>query len=580
MKQQSTLSPPRHAAKSAASGSRSFAYGVAVGFTLATVLLTTAAGIFLSGQITQMKSCNCGATTKEDRRQNDVLMAMPEQYDYNSRTAQADTQIQNSRRIAEAQSQLKSVLQSDSSQNSRIANAAQTQVVPTPSPLPASNNNNQMQSSRIVAQQTQNQPPTVQSGKNRAPLGAQQNSSGHAYPDWSTRPTLPKMLAIYFPQFHADPLNDKLWGNGFTDWDSLRAAPARNRKNYTIARPTELGYYDLRNTTIRKRQGELAKEYGLDGFVYHHYWFYDPTHPGPSLAAPLEDMLVDGHPNISFCLHWVMENWTDTWNRQTINNTIGERVINDVNGKDSETILQKQHMPSDPEDERISAHYKWLRQFFHHPNYIKVEGKPVFMAYRNATGSHLVLRQLTKLAKEDGFPGLFLTLASYTSNDVLFPRGIGLGALADISKGENVIFDRLTNYPYPFDWTRRELMRVPQWCFGGKVPTEPRTNNLLGVVTAFDNTPRRDSKKARLWVTRAGNEHFVQKFRKNLWSSVFYHACCWQGGGVDQFVLINAWNEWAEGMMMEPSDEYGRAFLKGVKDIHRQFASCRSAMKK
>jgi hypothetical protein len=114
---------------------------------------------------------------------------------------------------------------------------------------------------------------------------------------------LPRVLAIVFPQYHSDALNDNLWGEGFTDWDNLRLSPEKNRLGFEIPRPTELGYYNLRNSTTRKTLGELASAYGIDGFVFHHYWFYDPSHPGPNLHAPLMDMLEDGYPNIDFCLH-------------------------------------------------------------------------------------------------------------------------------------------------------------------------------------------------------------------------------------------------------------------------------------
>ena len=100
--------------------------------------------------------------------------------------------------------------------------------------------------------------------------------------------SLPRILALYFPQFHPDPINDRLWGVNFTDWDSLRRAPKTNRLGYQIPRPTELGYYDLSDTAsdVRRKQGELAREYGIDAFAYHHYWFYDEEYPGPNLETP------------------------------------------------------------------------------------------------------------------------------------------------------------------------------------------------------------------------------------------------------------------------------------------------------
>lgn len=121
----------------------------------------------------------------------------------------------------------------------------------------------------------------------------------------TTSITLPRVIAIVFPQHHQDPLNDKLWGIGFTDWTNLASAPEYNRLNYSIPRPLMienggLGYYDYTDIDTRKKQGEIAKQYNIDGFMYHHYWFYDPKHPGPTLAQPLINMLLDGYPNIPF----------------------------------------------------------------------------------------------------------------------------------------------------------------------------------------------------------------------------------------------------------------------------------------
>ncbi len=211
---------------------------------------------------------------------------------------------------------------------------------------------------------------------------------------------LPRILAFVFPQFHQDPLNDLLWGEGFTDWNNLNKAPAKNRLSYFIPRPTELGFYDLSHPEPRKKQGELAKEYGIDGFVYHHYWFYDADHPGPNLHAPLVNMLKDGHPDVPFALHWCAMKWTNTWS-----GNVGPDFVFKEPG-----VLQKQYFPKQKDDPLITEHYNWLRQFFHHPNYIKVDRKPVFMLYQRKPGAMVVLRRLKELAMEDGFPGLYVTV--------------------------------------------------------------------------------------------------------------------------------------------------------------------------
>ena len=215
-------------------------------------------------------------------------------------------------------------------------------------------------------------------------------------------------------------MNDRLWGESYTDWDSLREAPERNREGNLILGPTStFGYYDLRNTTIRKMQATLAKGYGVDGFVYHHDWLYDVKHPGPSLHAPITDMLQDGEPNFSFCLHWVAENWTTTWHRSHAEENQTDTTIQD----ETQDLLQRQYFPSQSSDPAIQVHYEWLRQFVHHEKYIKVQGTPLLMLYRAAPGVQLVIARLKELAIQDGFPGLFCTLGQYVTNDDIFPRG-------------------------------------------------------------------------------------------------------------------------------------------------------------
>jgi Glycosyltransferase WbsX len=398
-----------------------------------------------------------------------------------------------------------------------------------------------------------------------------QENIGHVYPIMDAPVILPKVLALYFPQYHKDPLNDRLWGNGFTDWDNLRDAPERNKKGYKIIRPTTLGYYDLRNKTIRQEQGNLARNFGVDGFVYHHYWFYDDTHPGPTLAAPLEDMLLDGEPNISFCLHWVAENWTTTWHRQTGNETTGKERRN--------SILQQQFFPNDPLHPNITIHYQWLSQFFHHKNYIKVRGMPLFMIYRVSPGIHSVIKRLKELAIQDGFPGLHCPLGQYTTSDELTEFGRGRGQNESL-EGENAIFDRLTHYPFPYDWTRRESFRAPTWCLKQEKVGKPHGHEIFGLVTSFDNTPRRELKQARIWISYGGESSRLAWFRRSLWATLYYHACCFSEGGTDEFVLVNAWNEWAEGMAMEPSDVYGLFFLRLLKSTKERFSSCSNALRK
>lgn len=385
-----------------------------------------------------------------------------------------------------------------------------------------------------------------------------------------TQNFLPRILAIVFPQFHEDPLNDHLWGKGFTDWDNLKKAPSKNRLGFRIPRPTELGYYDYSKLEPRKRQGELAKEFGIDGFVYHHYWFYDPDHPGPSLNAPISNMLIDGHPDMPFALHWCAMKWTNTWSGQ-----VGKDFVFKEDG-----VLQKQYFPKKKDDPLILEHYNWLKPFFHHPNYIKVDGMPLFMLYQKKPGANNVLRALKELAIKDGFPGLYFTVGLTTNHDHLMPIDDTKAWDPPPQKSQRIldqgVFDKFVSYPNPSDWMEDRVFEIPEWCTHQQFDDKERMRSIAGIISSFDNTPRRNYDNARVWSNDIP-EKILEKFKNNLHASLFYEACCFPDDmkariltkkeDDDRFVVINAMNEWAEGMSLEPSDVYGRGFLQAIQDV-------------
>lgn len=386
-----------------------------------------------------------------------------------------------------------------------------------------------------------------------------------------------KLTTVIFPFFPA--LNDRLWGEGFTDWDNLRKAPAKNREGFAIPRPTELGYYDYVDSEPRRKQGELAHEYDLDGFIFHHYWFYDETHPGPNLHAPLEAMLKDGYPHLPFALHWCASKWMNTWSGA---------VRPDFVFKEA-GVLQKQYFPTNETDQAITDHYNWLRRFFHHPNYIQVDGKPLFMLYQKKPSSFPVLKRLTQLAQQDGFPGLYLSVGLTMPHTHLQDIGNPKQYKPPPQKFAPVAekhFNRGVAYPNPTGWNEKKPLEIPKWCLhandnngGEQQPNnQTRVPDIAGVISSFDNTPRRNYDEALLWSAEEPDV-VVQRFQDSLFAAMYYEACCFPQENDarasklrsqdDRFVVINAFNEWAEGMVLEPSDVFGRKFLEAIRDAKK-----------
>jgi hypothetical protein len=396
-------------------------------------------------------------------------------------------------------------------------------------------------------------------------------------------------LAIYFPQYHPDPLNDFLWGTNFTDWYSLRAAPTKNKAGFQIPRPSELGYYDLRDYETRQQQGQLARDYGIDGFIIHHYWFYDPSHPGPNLHAPLMEMLKDGEPNVPFFFNWCAVKWNNVW--------MGKSVFHNqktpVNAKHAIT-LQDQYFNAT--DDMIFDHYTWLRQFFHHPNYMLVEGQPIFFVYQWNDLMAPILTKLRAYAMQDGFPGLYFIVGrSAAPAHIYKPENLSEPLQnmmrrktqhLSLIKASAPIVNQTMTYPYPLDYVSRAL-QVPPWCQlkTTESPLIPATEEIAGVICTFDNTPRRELNTAHLWNVNVPDK-VVKRFQDSLFAAIYFDVCCHgqhtrqQRQAIqeqssrttkeDRFVVINAWNEWAEGMSLEPSDVYGRRFLEAVKHVKAQ----------
>ena len=115
-----------------------------------------------------------------------------------------------------------------------------------------------------------------------------------------------RVIALYLPQFHPVPENDKFWGKGFTEWTNVAKAKPLFRGHNQPRIPADLGFYDLRLPEISEAQAELAKEAGIEGFCYWHYWFGNGKQV---LDMPFERTVNSGKPDFPFCLGWANHDW-------------------------------------------------------------------------------------------------------------------------------------------------------------------------------------------------------------------------------------------------------------------------------
>ena len=140
-----------------------------------------------------------------------------------------------------------------------------------------------------------------------------------------------RVIAYYLPQFHPVPENDKFWGKGFTEWTNVAKAKPLFRGHVQPRIPADLGFYDLRLAEVRKEQAALAKEAGIEGFCYWHYWFGNGKQV---LEMPFNEVVKSGEPDFPFCLGWANHDWTTkTWDK-------GKSLMNS-------TMIFKQEYPGE-----------------------------------------------------------------------------------------------------------------------------------------------------------------------------------------------------------------------------------------
>ena len=364
-----------------------------------------------------------------------------------------------------------------------------------------------------------------------------------------------KSIAFYLPQYHAIPENDKAWGKGFTEWTNVKKAVPLVKQQYQPQEPLNDDYYSLLDVDTIRKQISLAKEYGIYGFCFYHYYFKNGK---KLLEKPIELFLENVDLDIPFCLSWANEPWTKRWD-----------------GSENEVIVEQDYGNEDEWRE----HFEYLLHFFLDERYIRnpKTQKPLFLIYRPSLIPNVerMLKEWDEMAKKSGLPGIEFII-QYPEEDVLagkiregFDGIVEFEPLYTTSLWMNSYRNKakfaLTNLFFNFSFWKQ---RIAGMIKGGKFSLysydltvkdscNVRSNKKCypGVFPGWDNTARKNINASCYW----GNtpDKFYEYLRKKLdINDEVYHM---------PFIFINAWNEWGEGAHMEPDKKYKYGFLEAHK---------------
>ena len=375
-----------------------------------------------------------------------------------------------------------------------------------------------------------------------------------------------RLVAQYFPQFHAIPDNDRWWGPGFTDWVNVKRATAQHPGHYQPRLPLGANYYDQSTERTVRWQAELARAHGIAAFCHYHYWF-DGTR---LLSAPTDMFLAHKDIQLEFCLAWANETWSRRWDGQ------------------EHHILIAQHHP--PTVHSWGRHFDVLIKSWLDERALRVDGRPVFLIYRPARIHSLDAMfdyWRSRAHREYGLDGLYFVamiqrdfppweVLRHFDAAMLFQPFAATEQLRDPSpeqpRWRKLAREILGRMPLglrdPIEqamrWqsrpTRVDYDRVWQQILAWQ--PDPRLPVFEGAFVDWDNTPRYQNRatiyqgatpeKFERWMYRLMRKAMEQPARESK-----------QRG--ERLVFINAWNEWAESAYLEPDQRWGMAYLEGLR---------------
>ncbi len=374
----------------------------------------------------------------------------------------------------------------------------------------------------------------------------------------------PRILAFYLPQYYPIPENDEWWGKGFTEWTNVAKAKPLFRGHYQPRIPADLGFYDLRLQEVREAQAAMARDAGIEGFCYYHYWFGNGRQ---LLERPFNEVLNSGKPDYPFCLCWANHDWTNkTWKK-------GSSL------KTDSTIMKMEYSIDDD-----IRHFKHLLPAFRDKRYITVDGKPLFGIWAPNSIPDLrgFIQRWRGLALENGLPGLHLV--GYTANatgrsirgnrlslwatdkaaehyQALLDQGLDAVISSGLSRGQAMCQGRMKMLAYflskhtifPIN-NRTDYKKTMENYY----VEEDRWENVYPtLMPQWDRTPRAGIK------TNPLTNSTPEKFEKTIDTAL---SLIKDKQPKHQILFLKSWNEWGEGNYVEPDLKFGHGYLDAIRN--------------
>lgn len=340
-----------------------------------------------------------------------------------------------------------------------------------------------------------------------------------------------KVIAMYLPQFHRIEENDAWWGEGYTEWTAVKAGVPYFEDQYQPHCPLDGNYYNLLDKKVMEWQADLMMKYNVYGMCFYHYYFGNER---KVLEKPAANLLNWKDIDMPFCFSWANQTWARSWSN------VSERVEwNNLqepwDREKNDGVLIKQEYG---DENAWRKHFEYLIPFFHDSRYIKIDNQPIFVIYKPEEIGCLesMKNKWNEWAKEEGFDKIYFigVNSDYGNLDAKLQQEQNYSGLFISKKNE-------------------EYKEICKQIITNAYLAED--NCYLCATPGYDDTPRRGM--LGKCFTHSTPELFYNQMKALMYIS--------QRKG-NEFIFINAWNEWGEGMHLEPDEKYKYQYLEAVKN--------------
>ena len=356
------------------------------------------------------------------------------------------------------------------------------------------------------------------------------------------------VAAYVWPSCHDEPKGrEYIWPEGIGEWEVIKKGNPRSEGHYQPKEPL-WGFEMDNDPKVVEKWIDAATDHGINVFIYDWYWYDE----GPFLESALDDGFLKAGNNekMYFYVMWANHDLKKNyWNYHLYGDDSSILWTSVVDWKNFKIIV-----------DRV------ISQYFHKPNYFKIDGQPVFAIFdidklQQSFGGSVeetrkALDYFREEARKAGFPGVHFQWATGGGWLMSEEDAKSLAERVEAMGFNSVTYYNMggTSEDYIVYGTNAIKIRE-QWDEAFKIPVFPCTS------VGWDDTPRFPQYTIKNTVHYNNSPESFATLLSKAKRYVDNHP------NQPKLMTINAWNEWVEGSYLLPDMKYGFDYLEAVKEV-------------